>query len=185
MSSESDQGLTRNRRETADRRVRHDPIYDGRERRGGRGRRSHEAGPTTENLLEPTDPDNYLTVSVVLSRIGQEFDCVETDESSGRHHVEQMIGAILDRVDTIEYDDRRERVRHLAAVKTEAVHIRCGDNPTSEIEYLSTVIVPGEPIRFAYESLAHEIASRPLLQRMAKALGYRIVQWEATPRLVH
>lgn len=185
MSSESDQGSMSGRRQLTDRRVRHDPAYDATERRRSRGRRSHEASPRTENLLEAPDPDSYLNVSVVLSRVGQEFDYVETDEASGQRHVEQMIEAVLDRIDTTEYDDPRARARHLAAVKAEAIHVRCGDNPTSEAEYLSMVIVPGEPIRFVYESLAHEIAARPLLQRLARALGYKIVQWEVTSRLVH
>jgi hypothetical protein len=183
--SESTQGLISDRRQVLDRRVRIDPVYDGTERRGGRGRRSHEASATTENLLEPVDLENHLRVPVILSRIAREFDYLETDQALGQHHVEQMIQAITDRVETSEYDDHRERVRHLATVQTEAVHVRCGDNPTSESEHLSAIIVPGEPIRFRYESLAHEIASRPLLQRLARALGYKIVQWEASSQLAH
>lgn len=170
------------RRQVLDRRVRHDPFYDGTERRRGRGRRSSEASPRTENLLEPADPDNYLQVPVILSRISGEFDYIETDEAAGQHHVEAMIKEIGERAGTLENEDRGERIRHLATVLPEAVHIRCGDNPTSESEFLSAMLVPGEPILFSYESLAQEIASRPLLQRLAKALGYKIVQWETSLR---
>jgi hypothetical protein len=183
--SESTQGLISDRRQVLDRRVRIDPVYDGTERRSAHGRRSHEASATTETHLEPGDPDNYLRVPVILSRIKREFDYFETDQALGRRHVEQMIEAVSDRVETSEYNDHRERVRHLATVQTEAIHVRCGDNPTSESEYLSAVIVPGEPILFRYESLAQEIASRPLLQRLARALGYKIVQWEASSQLAH
>jgi len=185
MTSETEQGLGGDRRKVVDRRVRHDPVFEGTERRGGRGRRSHEASAMTENLLEPLDPDGYLKVSVILARISQEFDYLETDEALGRHHVEQMIEAISNQIETSEYNDNRERVRHLVAVQSEAIHVRCGDNPTSESEHLSAVIVPGEPILFRYESLAQEIASRPLLQRFARAIGYKIVQWEASSRLTH
>jgi len=173
------------RRQVADRRVEQDPFYDGTERRRGRGRRAPEASPRTENLLEPTDPEGYLRVPVILSRITSEFDYVETDEAAGQRHVEAMIKAISDRTGTSEYEDHRERVRHLATALPEAIHVRCGDNPTSESEFLSATLVPGEPILFVYESLAQEIASRPLLQRLARALGYKIVQWEASFRGAH
>ena len=177
--------LYHGRRLIADRRVLHNPHYDGTERRHGRGRRSHEASPRSENLLEPTDPASYLQVSVILSRISNEFDYVETDHAMGKRHVEAMIEAIWDSAGTSQNEDHRERVRHLTTALPEAVHVRCGDNPTSESEFLSAMLVPGEPILFLYESLAHEMASRPLLQRLARALRYKIVQWEASSRHAH
>jgi hypothetical protein len=173
------------RRQVADRRVESGQSYAGTERRRGRGRRAHEADPRTENLLEPLDPQACLQVSVIQSRISAEFDYVETDGAAGRRHVEAMIEEISGRAEAADNEDHRERLRHLTAALPDAVHVRCGDNPTSECEFLSAVLVPGEPILFVYESLAHEIASRPLLQRLAKALGYRIVQWEASLRHVH
>jgi hypothetical protein len=121
-------------------------------------------------------------VPVILSRISSEFAYVETDEAAGRRHVEAMIQALEDRTGTPENEDHHERAKHLATALPDAVHVRCGDNPTSESEFLSAMLVPGEPILFAYESLAQEIASRPLLQRFAKALGYKIVQWETSLR---
>lgn len=170
------------RGQVGDRRVGQDPFYDGTERRRGRGRRSSEASPRTENLLEPADPDNYLQVPVILSRISGEFDYVETDGAAGQRHVQAMIKAIAERTGTSGNEDHGERARHLATALPEAIHVRCGDNPTSESEFLSAMLVPGEPILFAYESLAQEIASRPLLQRFAKALGYKIVQWDTSLR---
>jgi hypothetical protein len=160
--------------------VEQDPFYDGTERRRGRGRRAPEASPRIENLLEPADPDSYLRVSVILSRIKSEFDYVETDGAAGQRHVEAMIHAVRDHAATSENEDYRERIRYLTTALPEAVHVRCGDNPTSESEFLSAVLVPGEPIPLVYESLAHEMGSRPLLQRLAKALGYNIVEWEAS-----
>jgi hypothetical protein len=173
------------RRQVADRRVRRNLPFSGTERRRGRGRRAYELDPQTENLLEPTDPESYLRVSVILSRISSEFDYVETDGAAGRRHVEAMIKEISDRAATSEDEDHRERLRHLTAAQPEAVHVRCGDNPTSESEFLSAMLVPGEPILFSYDSLAHEIAARPLLQRLARVLGYRIVRWEASLRHAH
>jgi hypothetical protein len=176
MTSERSAG----RRQVADRRVRQDPFYDGTDRRHGRGRRVSEASPRTENLLEPADPESYLRVPVILSRISTEFDYVETDEAAGQRHVEEMIKQVLERTDSIGNGDHHERAKHLASVQPEAVQVRCGDNPTSESEFLSAMLVPGEPILFSYESLAQEIAARPLLQRLAKALGYKVVQWETS-----
>ena len=170
------------RRHAGDRRLRHDPFYEGPERRRNRGRRPTEASPLTENLLEPEDSENYLQVPVILSRIGSEFDYVETDGAAGRRHVETMIQVLRDRAGTPENEDHHERAKHLEAALPDAVHIRCGDNPTSECEFLSAMLVPGEPILLSYESLAQEIASRLLLHRFAKALGYRIVQWGTSLR---
>jgi len=168
-----------------ERRLRQDPFYEGTERRRSRGRRSTEASPLTENLLEPADSENYLQVPVILSRISSEFDYVETDGAAGRRHVEAIIQTLKDRAGTRENEDHHERARYLTTALPEAVHVRCGDNPTSESEFLSAMLVPGEPILLAYESLAHELASRPLLQRFAKALGYRIVQWETSLRVAN
>ena len=168
-----------------ERRLRQDPFYEGTERRRNRGRRSTEASPHTENLLEPADSENYLQVPVILSRISGEFDYVETDEAAGRRHVEAIIQTLKERAGTLGNEDHHERARHLASALPEVVHVRCGDNPTSESEFLSAVLVPGEPILLAFESLAHELASRPLLQRFAKALGYRIVQWETSLRVAN
>ena len=181
MTSASNDG----RRQVLDRRVRQDPFYDGVERRRRRGRRFSEASPHTENLLEPADPDHYLQVPVILSRIGDEFEYIETDEAAGQRYVEEMIREIEERAGNSDNEDHDERKRHLKTALPDAVHVRCGDNPTSESEFLSATLVPGEPILFVYESLAQEIASRTLLQRFAKALGYRIVQWETSAHNVH
>jgi hypothetical protein len=181
MTSDHDDG----RRQVVDRRVRQDPYYDGVERRRRRGRRYSDASPLTENLLEPADSENYLQVPVILSRISGEFDYIETDKSAGRRHVEEMIREIEERAGNSENEDHDVRKRHLKEALPEAIHVRCGDNPTSESEFLSATLVPGEPILFVYESLAQEIAARPLLQRFAKALGYKIVQWETSLRSAH
>ena len=173
------------RRRDADRRARLDPLYDGTERRRNGGRRAPEASPRTDNVLEPADLETFRPVPVILSRIRGEFDYVETDGAAGQRHVEAMIKALADRAVTSEIEDHGARARHLAEALNQAIHVRCGDNPTSEWEFLSATLVPGEPILFEYESLAHEIAARPLLQRLARALGYRIVQREAALRQVH
>lgn len=174
IAIESNQGLDDSRRQGADRRIRIDPMYDGTERRRGRGRRSYEVDPATEHLLEPPGSNNYLNVQVALSRIGSEFGYLEADEDLGRRHVRQMIDAIRNRFEASDYIDHRERITHLSSAQADAIHIRCGDNPTAEHEYLSAVLVPGEPILAQYESLAHEKAARPLLDRLAKALGYKV-----------
>ena len=93
-----------------------------------------------------------------------------------------MIGDIDAQLGGRKVAGQSERVKYLAEAQSRAVYVRCGDNPGSETDYLSTVVIPGEPIIFEYDSKAHAQASRALLQRLAKVLGYKIVEWRIDDR---
>jgi len=162
------------RRRGAERRSHDSAPIQGIERRTGQGRRPHEAPARPKNLLEPRDGNPVLLVPVVLSRIQREFAYVETDEELGRLHVGQMIEEIASQVEGSRVNSESGRLRHLGQAQTHAVYVRCGDNPTSETVYLSTVLIPGDPIKSNYESGRHAEDSRHLLQRFARAIGYKI-----------
>lgn len=161
-----------------DRRVGSDALYDGTERRSARGRRGYEVASGIQHLLQPLDSQSFLGAHLVLARIGQAFRYVETDDALGRSHIRWMIETIRDESldDTMDHD---ERVRQLNAVIDDAMHVRCGDDPSSDTEHLSVYIVPHEPLVVDYDSLAHQMAAHPLVLRLAKALNYIVVQREA------
>ena len=166
------------RRSAGDRRKRDDPAYEAPDRRKGRGRRPAEIPATIANFLEPQDGETFVSVPIVVSRVGREFAYVESDGELGRRHVAKMISDVDAQLGGTEASGRKERAKYLAEVLNRAIYVRCGDNPGSETDFLSTVVVPGEPIVFEYESKAHEAASRMLLLRFAKILGYKIVEWK-------
>jgi len=166
-----------NRRRDAERKPSDGPSYSGPERRTGARSRPGEIQARLEERLEPDDGSHLLLVPVVLFRIQQEFAYMVSDEEVGRIHVEQMKKDI--HANTQNMIVRTERLKNLEQVQNQAVYVRFGDNPASETEYLSTVLIPGEPIKINYESAQHGDQSRPLLWRFASMLGYRIVGQES------
>lgn len=176
--SRSGRSSIEDRRSRSDRRTYDDPTFDAPDRRKGRGRRPTEVPATVTNFLEPPDGETFVSVPIVISRVEREFPYMESDAELGRRHVAQMIGEIDAQLGGRKVAGQSERAKYLGEAQNRAVYLRCGDNPSSETDYLSTVIVPGEPIIFEYDSKAHEQASRALLQRFAKVLGYKIVEWK-------
>jgi hypothetical protein len=55
-----------------------------------------------------------------------------------------------------------------------AVDVVIADEPGRDLAYLSVLIEPDEKLFFDYESVGHEEAAKPLLKRVAEALGYEI-----------
>lgn len=174
----------------------HDPHYFGRERRGGADRRDARAGSGLLSLqpfaasrfaavpveapaavahrLVARNDQHFFSPLVVVKRLESEFAYVEADEAAGHRHILEMMSqleASKGNRRTFVCDERRER---LNTVKDRAVYVHFGDDPSSETEYLCTVVIPGEPLVFQYESAAHESAAWLLLKRCAKVLGYDI-----------
>jgi len=161
-----------NRRRGADREPSDRPGYSGPERRTGVRRTPSETLARPEDLLEPIYGDHFLVVPVILFRIQQSFAYMVADEEVGRLHVEQLKQDIY--VNTHNVIERTKRLEKLEEIQNQAVYVRWGDNPGSELEYLSTVLIPGELIRINYESVEHRECSRSLLQKFSGILDYRI-----------
>jgi hypothetical protein len=189
-------GMAADRRNGRDRRKFSDPHYQGRERRGGADRRGVRARGGLLSLqpfaasrfaavpvgapaaaahrLVARNDQHFFSPLVVVNRLGSEFAYVEADEAAGHRHVLEIMSqldASKGNRRTLVYDERRER---LDSVKDRAVYVHFGDDPSSETEYLCTVVIPGEPLVFQYESAAHESGAWLLLKRCAKVLGYDI-----------
>jgi hypothetical protein len=124
--------------------------------------------------LVPREGQPYLTPRVVVARLLSEFPYVTSSNEGGRGYVRGIIRQLRaikqsgdSRVDS-EYLDRLERVQDGAIY----VHF---EDWNSEAIYLSTAVIPGEPLCFFYSSSKHEQAAKTLLLRCAAALDYDIV----------
>ena len=197
-------GLAADRRCGRERRKFDDPNYFGPERRSGLDRRSAtegrgflnlqpfaagesavcvEAGTAAGHRLVARNDHHLSSPLVVVKRLESEFAYVEADAAAGHRHVLEMMSQLEARK-----GDRRtfvcdERLERLNTVKDRAVYVHFGDDPSSETEYLCTVVIPGEPLVFQYESATHERAAWLLLKRCAKVLGYDIDDVKADVRL--
>jgi len=121
---------------------------------------AHRLVPETE--CPPLDPGE------VVRRLRREFDAVVADREAGVRHIDQMIAQF-----------RRmglpsEVIEGHRGMREQAIEVIVTDDPASEVAYLKFVAMPGEGLFIGYHSGGHEDAARPLLERCARALGYRI-----------
>ena len=170
------------RRSGCERRKHGDPHYRGPERRSGLDRRSAKLGigpvclePTVgAHRLVPINGNHFLSPLVVGMRLASEFAYVEADEAGGLRHVMELMRQLEAKKSHGRNSLRDERLEHLDKVKDRAVYLCFGEDPGCATGYLCTVVIPGEPLIFEYESPAHERAVQPLLRRCAQVLGYDI-----------
>lgn len=176
------------RRRRLDRRRRDFPSFGETDRRTKAGRRQVSLRRRTDppgtdsavaHKLLPANGHRFLSPLRVVARVESEFAYVETDEAEGGRRVREIMGRLRKghRSQHARADD--PRLDHLEKVKDGAVHLRFGDDPSSEIEYLSFTVIPGEPLIVECESPEHAQAAEPLLKRCAKALGYSIIRHTA------
>jgi hypothetical protein len=121
---------------------------------------AHRLVPETE--CPPLDPGE------VVRRLRREFDAVVAGREAGAGHIDQMIAQF-----------RRmglpgEVIEGHRGMRERAIEVIVTDDPASDLAYLKFVAMPGEGLFIGYHSGGQEDAARPLLERCARALGYRI-----------
>lgn len=109
-------------------------------------------------------------------RLGSEFPYVEADEAEGRRYVLEVMKRLETKIGQRKNSVLNELLDRLNRIKERVIYVRFGDDPSSETEYLAAAVIPGEPLVFEYESIAHERAAWPLLRRCATVLGYEIAK---------
>ena len=122
------------------------------------------------------DGHRYLSPRVVVTRLESEFAYVEASEEDGRRHVRGLIRQLHAIRQTGDIPVDNEHLERLKKAQSSAIYVYFGDDPSSEIAYLSTAVIPGEPLFFDYSSRAHEAAAQTLLLRCVDALGYDVVE---------
>ena len=123
-----------------------------------------------------SDGQPLLLPRVVVSRLENEFSYVEASEDEGRRHVGGIIRQVrkLQEAGNIPID--LDYLDRLTKAQRGSIFVYFGDDPGSELDCLSTAIIPGEALFFDYSSRAHENATRSLLLRCAVVLDYEIME---------
>jgi len=125
--------------------------------------------------LEPAGPFGWIPNATVVFHLQNEFAFLETDEELGLLHLKRVV-RYLEYLQREEFSAQRgQQILQLSEKIPGAVYARFGDNPTSETEFLDTVIIRATPLVCSYGSDAQRDASHPLLQRCARVLQYKIV----------
>jgi len=111
---------------------------------------------------------------VVVARLQSEFPYVASSEEDGRRYVRAIVKQLsaIKQIGEIPVDS--EYLDRLDRAQNGAIYVYFED-PSCATTYLSTVVIPGEPLFFYYSSSAHERATQALLSRCAAALDYEIV----------
>jgi hypothetical protein len=124
--------------------------------------------------LAPRDGHRYLSPRVVVSRLLSKFSLVSSSEEDGRCYVRGIIQQlhVIKKMGSISVDS--EYLDRLEKAQNGAIYVYFADWDF-ETAFLSTVVIPGEPLFFHYLSNAHEKAAKSLLMRCAEALEYEIV----------
>lgn len=121
--------------------------------------------------VSPQAGEEFLPVTEVLQRLMDAFPVHEFDQTKGTETAEQMIAKLE------EMDAPAELVDSYRRRSEKAINCYVSDDG-SEDAYLHFTLWPGEPIFLGYHSTEHEEAARPLLERLATALDYKIDgQW--------
>lgn len=181
---ETRNGAGTDRRRRLDRRRRDFSNFDGTDRRTRAARRGLNRRQTESidsdaymvHRLMPANGHRFLSPLRVVARVESEFAYVEADEEEGLRRVADIIGRL--RKHGRDQSNRAGigRLEHLEKAKEDAIHLRFGDDPSSESAYISMTVIPGEPLLVECESHQHALAAEPLLKRCAKALGYSIIR---------
>lgn len=123
--------------------------------------------------LTPKAGQPYLAPEEVVRRLRNAFKYVDASASRGAASIEQGIEHMISaRQSGAPFTD--EEIERLRGVKDKAIDVVVADEAESDLGYLSVLVEPDERLFFSYESGEHEDAARHLLERIAKALDYRI-----------
>lgn len=118
--------------------------------------------------LEPQDGRPYLEPETIVRRLREEFVYCDADAEQGSDSVGDMIAKLL------ELRAPQEIIDQAMAGRDRSVNVIIADDMASE-DYLNFTVQPNVGPFIGYYSAQHEAATRPLLERCAEVLGYKII----------
>jgi hypothetical protein len=122
--------------------------------------------------LTPKANQPYLTPKEVVGRLRRAFKYVDASASRGAKSIDQSIEYMLSAQKTgAPFTD--EEIERLRSVRRKSIDIIIADASEPDV-VLSVLVEPDERLFFGYESGEHEDVARPLLERIAKVLDYKI-----------
>jgi hypothetical protein len=117
--------------------------------------------------LEPHPGQPYLDPLDALDRLRTEFAYVAADAEQGQDDVGDIIAKL------IELKAPQAIIDEQMAGRARSFSVTLADEMSSD-DYLSFILQPGIGPLIGYYSEEHEAAAKPLLERCASALNYRI-----------
>jgi hypothetical protein len=118
-------------------------------------------------ILNPREGSPYLDPEEIIRRLEDEFEVCNTDAEAGQEHAGDMLAKL------IELKAPQDIIDEVVNGRDRAKMVLIADDPTTE-DYLDFLVRPNAHIVIAHYSGQHEDATRPLLTRCARALGYVI-----------
>lgn len=118
--------------------------------------------------LLPPEGGDVLQVADVIRRLKNEFSIVHTDAEAGRDHIADIIAATLRFSDRV--PGKQERIAWLLSVQESAVYVSFGDDLAVSA---SCCVKPDSELFFGNPDEVDGPA-RPLVERAASVLGYRV-----------
>ena len=118
--------------------------------------------------LELHEGHPYLEPDEIVERLREEFAYCEADREQGMDDVGDIIAKLID------LRAPQEIIDEQIAGRERSYRVTIADDSASDDD-LSFIAQPGVGPLIGYYSAQHEQAMRPLLERRAAALNYRIV----------
>ena len=119
---------------------------------------------------------NFPSATEIAARLATEFAYVKTDADEGMKRARERAEWIERAPERVFLGRHKEALEGAARLKNlapgEALAIEFGDDSKS---MKRIVVIPGEPINFGYASKDDEAASKPLVERCARALDCEVV----------
>ncbi len=126
--------------------------------------------------LVPKSGSTYLSPSEVIARLQSHFKHVEIDQRQGEAHVDKMVDQLTRMQFLTPPPATPEEIERLRSLRAQAVFVMFCDDSDSEHSYLTTTVIPGEPLFVGFSSSDHEEASARLLEECAMILGYDVTE---------
>src|ERR1700722_10550745 len=124
--------------------------------------------------LFPPPGSDFLSPSDIVARLRSHFRHVQVDSQGGQTHLDKMVDQLTRMQFLTPPPATPEQIDRLRRVRAEAVLGAFADDPASEDTWLSTAMIPGEPLFFGFSSARHQEAAGALLERCAIVLGYEM-----------
>ena len=122
--------------------------------------------------LTPKANRPYLTPKEVVRRLREAFRYVDASASRGAKAIDDGIEYMLAAQQT-GAPFTNEEIERSRSVRNKSIDIIVADASAPNV-ILSVLIEPNERLFFGYESGEHEDAAKPLLERIARVLDYKI-----------
>ena len=118
--------------------------------------------------LAPNTDSSWLSVATIVERASAEFACVVVDHDRAMRYLAEQLIAATPNADQATAD-------RLLQPLADSVEMICADDRRSEERFLKCLVIPKRPIEIVYHFDDQREITRDLLERLARALDYTLV----------